>query len=296
MKSLFTSLKAKAIALPLLSLALVVVIAAASPLESIGAAFARTVSKTATQIALKTNIAQPASQTALAAPEAYEQAVIDTTAQSLKAVVAIVATKNVPIVGQCTQRNGGITFLIPCQQGTQSRDVGGGSGFFVRSDGLILTNKHVVDDAAASYTVFTPDGKRYPAVVKRIDSVEDLAILQIKSDGFPVLPLGDSDAVRLGQTAIAIGNALGEFNNSVSVGVISGINRSVTASGGNGREEKLSNMIQTDTAINPGNSGGPLLNLKGQVIGITTAVASNAQSIGFGLPSNRAKAIIAGIK
>lgn len=234
--------------------------------------------------------------TALAAPEAYEQSVIDTTERSLRAVVAIVATKDVPVIGQCAERNGRVTYVVPCQQGTQSRQVGGGSGFFVSQDGLILTNKHVVSDAGASYTVFTTDGKRYPAVVRRIDPVEDLAIIQVKSDGFPVIALGDSDAVRLGQTSIAIGNALGEFNNTVSVGVISGLNRSVTAMARSGAAVRLAGMVQTDSAINAGNSGGPLLNLRGEAIGITTAVASGAQGIGFALPSNRAKALVAGMR
>lgn len=243
-----------------------------------------------------TSLVTPASKTALAAPEAYEQSVIDTTERSLKAVVAIVATKDVPVIGQCAERNGRVTYIVPCQQGTEQREVGGGSGFFVSQDGLVLTNKHVIADAKASYTVFTTDGKKYPATVKRVDPNEDLAILQVQSDGFPFLALGDSDTVRLGQTAIAIGNALGAFNNTVSVGVISGMNRTVTASARNGISQKLSGMIQTDSAINSGNSGGPLLNLQGQVVGITTAVATNAQSIGFALPSNRAKALIAAIR
>lgn len=233
-------------------------------------------------------------ETALAAPEAYEQSVIDTTDRSLRAVVAIVATKDVPVIGTCRERNGRITYIVPCQQGTQNKEVGGGSGFFVTPDGLILTNKHVVSDAAASYTVFTTDGKQYPATVKKIDPVEDLAIIQVQSDGFPYLALGDSDQVRLGQTAIAIGNALGEFNNTVSVGIISGLNRTLTASSRNGQEQ-LTGMIQTDSAINPGNSGGPLLDLQGQVVGVTTAVASGAQNIGFALPSNRARTLVNGL-
>ncbi len=290
----FDSLKSRGLAL---GLALAAIAALAlGPVESMGAAVTRSVGQVAATVAEKAGVPAPASQTAIAAPEAYEQAVIATTERSLKAVVAIVATKDVPVIGQCVERNGRITYIVPCAQGTRTREVGGGSGFFVSSDGLILTNKHVVDDPDASYTVFTTDGKRYPATVMRVDPQEDLAVIKVSQDGFPVLPLGDSDGIRLAQTAIAIGNALGQFNNTVSVGVISGLNRTVTATDSAGASRSLSGMIQTDTPINSGNSGGPLLNLQGQVIGITTAVANNAQSIGFALPSNRAKSLIAAVR
>lgn len=294
MHAFFDLLKSRAFAAVLVLAGIAAL--ALGPTESFGAAVSRSVGTFAAAVAEKAGVPAPAHQTALAAPEAYEQAVIDTTERSLKAVVAIVATKDVQVVGQCAERNGRITYIVPCPQGTQTREVGGGSGFFVSSDGLILTNKHVVDDPNASYTVFTTDGRKYPATVKRIDDQEDLAVIQVRQDGFPTLPLGDSDAVRLAQTAIAIGNALGQFNNTVSVGVISGLNRTVTATDRAGGTESLKGMIQTDTPINAGNSGGPLLNLQGQVIGITTAVASNAQSIGFALPSNRAKALIAAVR
>ncbi|HDH31207.1 MAG TPA: PDZ domain-containing protein, partial [Candidatus Wolfebacteria bacterium] len=123
----------------------------------------------------------------------------------------------------------------------------------------------------------------------------DLAIMKIKIDNSPTVKLGNSDFIKLGQTAIAIGNALGEFRNTVSVGVISGLSRTVNASGG-GIIERIENVIQTDAAINRGNSGGPLLNLKGEVVGINVAMVSGAQSIGFSIPINQVKKAIESVK
>jgi S1-C subfamily serine protease len=136
------------------------------------------------------------------------------------------------------------------------------------------------------------DGVKYVATILDRDSARDLALMRISATGLKSLALGNSDSVKLGQTAIAIGNALGEFKNTVSVGVISGLARNVTAEDGQGNNETIDNVIQTDAAINPGNSGGPLLNLKGEVIGINTAIVSNAQNIGFAIPINKAKQVI----
>ncbi len=167
-----------------------------------------------------------------------------------------------------------------------------GTGFIITSDGLIATNKHVVSDEKATYTVITADGKQYEAAVKARDTYNDLAILKIEATGLPVVELGDSDAVEVGQWVVAIGNALGEFNNSVSVGVVSAKNRKLDATNSS---NELVGLIQTDAAINPGNSGGPLVNLKGQVIGIDTAIASPTGSsvgIGFAIPVNSIKKAI----
>ncbi|MFH1769842.1 MAG: trypsin-like peptidase domain-containing protein [Parcubacteria group bacterium] len=171
--------------------------------------------------------------------------------------------------------------------------VGGGSGFIVSSDGLIVTNKHVVYDADAQYTVITNDEHEYTGRVITRDPINDVAILKIDVKGLPVAELGDSDGVELGQTAIAIGNALGVFNNTVSKGIISGLSRKVSASLGKGQVENLRHVMQTDVAINQGNSGGPLANLQGKVIAINTAVIYGAQNIGFAIPINWAKADIA---
>ena len=183
------------------------------------------------------------------------------------------------------------------QKGTELKEVGSGSGFIVSEDGLILTNKHVVLDKNAEYTVFTNDGQKFSAKVLALDPVQDLAIIKIESPSassgqakkFKAIKFGDSSVIQIGQGAIAIGNALGEFRNTVSVGVISGLGRTISASGQGGFSEILEDIIQTDAAINSGNSGGPLLNLKGEVIGINTAMAQGAETIGFAIPINRAK-------
>ena len=163
--------------------------------------------------------------------------------------------------------------------------VGGGSGFIISSDGLIATNRHVVEDTAATYTVLTNDGKNYDARVLSRDPVNDLAIVKIDARDLPTVPLGDSSALQLGQKVIAIGNALGEYSNSITTGVVSGIGRSITAGTTTGSEH-LEGVIQTDAAINPGNSGGPLLDIGGSVIGINTAIDSQGQLLGFAIPIN----------
>ncbi|MBI2582640.1 trypsin-like peptidase domain-containing protein, partial [Candidatus Azambacteria bacterium] len=192
---------------------------------------------------------------------------------------------------------GPFEFQVPQfrQKGTEKREVGGGTGFIISSDGLILTNKHITADSAADYTVLTNDGQKIPARVLAQDPVQDLAVIKIDQTGLATLPLGDSDKIQIGQIAIAIGNALGEFRNTVSIGVISGIGRRITAQGG-GLTETLEDVIQTDAAINPGNSGGPLLNVRGEVVGINTALVQGAQNIGFAIPINKAKKDIQDVK
>lgn len=240
-----------------------------------------------------------------------EDKTINTIKEVAPAVVSIIISKDVPVYEQYYYNPFGndpffeqFQFQVPGQRqnGTQKQEVGGGTGVIVSPDGIILTNKHVVLDENAEYTVFTNDGKKYAAKVLARDPVQDLAIIQIDKDkldnkdmAFPTAKLGDSDKIELGQTAIAIGNALGEFNNTISVGVISGLSRTITASG-TGFSETLEDIIQTDAAINEGNSGGPLLNLKGEVVGINTATVLQAQSIGFTIPINRAKRDIEQIK
>ena len=185
------------------------------------------------------------------------------------------------------------------QDGTQKQEVGGGSGFFVSGDGLIVTNKHVVDQTNATYTVFTNDGKKHDAKVIAKDPVLDIALIKIDPSvggSFPHLSLGDSDSLQVGQSVIAIGNALGEYRNTVSVGVVSGLARSITAGNNLGSTETLDHVIQTDAAINPGNSGGPLLDLNGEVIGVNVAIAEGSQNVGFALPINSVKSAIESVK
>ncbi len=228
----------------------------------------------------------------------YEQAIIDAAKNVSPSVVSIVISKNVPVYEQqfinpFGDFGTGFDIQIPqyVQKGTELKEVGAGSGFIVSADGLVLTNKHVVSDNKAEYTVFTNDGKKYTAKVLALDPVQDLAVIKIdSSDTFNPVTLGDSDGIQIGQTAIAIGNALGQFSNTVSVGVVSGLERTISASDQAGSfSETLENIIQTDAAINSGNSGGPLLNLRGEVMGINTAMAQGAQDIGFAIPINMAK-------
>lgn len=170
------------------------------------------------------------------------------------------------------------------------QEEGGGTGFIITNDGLILTNKHVAE-AGDTLTVLTADGKTYDAQKMAIDPTNDLAILKIEATGLPVVELGDSDTLQTGQWVIAVGNALGELQNTVTVGVISARERQLTAGSGS-QSESLNNLLQTDTAINPGNSGGPLVNLAGQIIGVNTAIAGGAQGIGFAIPINQGKTAI----
>ncbi len=240
----------------------------------------------------------------------YESDVMSAVKNVSPAVVSIVISENVPITQNCpsdffygfpqgfSQFFGNLPTSTSCTTGkTQLEQVGGGSGVIISSSGLILTNKHVVANANAQYSVITSDGKTYAAKVLARDPNQDLAVIKIDATGLPTVTLGDSNGLQLGQTAIAIGNALGQYSNTVSVGVVSGLERTVTAaSPDTGAQETLTGVIQTDAAINPGNSGGPLVDLRGDVIGIDTAIASNAQNIGFAIPIDQAKSAIASVE
>lgn len=254
--------------------------------------------------------------------QAEEDAVVQVVEKSSPAVVSIIITKDVSKIGSfffdpfgnnSDALPGGSSFFDqffsqgppqPQRGGTQKQEIGGGSGFVVSEDGLIVTNKHVVIDPQADYTVITNDDRRYDAKVLGRDKVNDVAVLKIdpakpqRGNGvskMDVLPLGDSNQIKTGQTVIAIGNALGEFTNTVSKGIVSGLRRNIVAGGLSGSEE-LDQLIQTDVAINEGNSGGPLLNLRGEVIGINVAMAQGAQNIGFALPINMVKNVIQGVQ
>ncbi len=177
--------------------------------------------------------------------------------------------------------------FAPRQGATQKIEQDIGSGFIVSSDGLVVTNKHVVSEAAAKYRVITKEDKTYEVAKIYRDPTNDLAILKIEASSLPTVEMGDSSKIKVGQMAIAIGTALGEFRHTVTTGVISGMGRGITAgSPFAGQAERLDNVIQTDAAINPGNSGGPLINSSGQVIGVNTAVSAEGQNIGFALPIN----------
>lgn len=252
----------------------------------------------------------PAAQNQEYVPQtSQEQAVINVVKEYSPAVVSIIVSKDLPVIEQYYISPFEGLFNDPFFQiqipqykqiGTEKKEIGGGSGFIVSSDGIVITNKHVVLDDQAEYTIITTDGRKFPAKVLAKDPNQDLAVLKIEKEKiadnkghltdkpFPIVKLGDSSKLEIGQTVIAIGNALGEYRNTISVGVVSGLGRTITASGGS-FVETLEDVIQTDAAINKGNSGGPLLNLKGEVIGINTATVLEAQNIGFAIPINLAK-------
>ncbi len=231
-----------------------------------------------------------------------EQKTINLVKDNFDSVVSVIITKDVPIYETYYVDPFGsdwFNFQIPQyrQKGTEKKEVGGGTGFIISADGMVLTNKHVVSEKDAEYTVLTNDGKRYSAKILALDPIYDLAVIKIETaqTKFNPVKLGNSDVLQVGQTVVAIGNALAEFQNTVSTGVISGLGRTITASSGT-KSEVLDDVIQTDAAINAGNSGGPLLNLAGEVIGINVARSNYAENIGFAIPINQAKKAIDQIK
>jgi serine protease Do len=263
------------------------------------------------------NSTQPATQagpvTANIPQGTTNSPIVEVVKHTNPAVVSIVITQDVPIIERYYEDlpanpfndffgddfRSPFRFRTPQyrQNGTEEREIGGGSGFIVSGDGMIVTNKHVVAQENVEYTVFTNDGTRYTARVIARDPVNDIAVLKIEARDLPYLEFGSSADLQIGQTVIAIGNALGEFRNTVSVGVVSGLSRSVVA--GNelgGESEQLENVIQTDAAINPGNSGGPLLDLNGRVVGVNVAIALGSQNVSFALPSDTVKSVVESVQ
>jgi serine protease Do len=222
-----------------------------------------------------------------------EEPLVAMIAATEPAVLSVVITKNVPVYERYFETLDPWGFFsVPRMRssGTEEREIGGGSGFVVTNDGMIVTNAHVVSDTEARYSVVLHNGTSYTVDVLARDTALDIAVLKISepiTESLTYLSFGDSDSLKLGQTVVAIGNALAEFQNSVSVGVVSGLSRSITASDEvTGKSERLEHVIQTDAAINPGNSGGPLLNIKGEVVGVSVATSRGAENIGFALPSS----------
>ncbi|MFH1582208.1 MAG: trypsin-like peptidase domain-containing protein [bacterium] len=209
------------------------------------------------------------------------------------AVITIVISKDLPKVeGFYFVPFQGKNIMMPrtSDKKKEKTKVGGGSGFFVSKDGYIITSCHVVGDTEADYTIVFEPEKKFPAKVISRNPINDIAILRVNEKDMPYLELGDSDNIQLGQSVIAVGNSLGEFHDTVSTGIVSGLSRFITAFTGIGQESAmLRGLIQTDAAINPGNSGGPLVDMDGKVIGINTAVVMGAQNIGFAIPINYAK-------
>lgn len=224
-----------------------------------------------------------------------ESSVIDTVENAKHSVVSIVQTQTLRVLRR-KESPYYDPFFHPFvrpeyEEELKEIQVGGGSGFIYSNNGLVLTNRHVVESEDAEYTVVMHDGTEYEAKVLARDTYHDVAVLQIQGNDlphFPPLELGTSEDIRVGQRVVAIGNALAEFENTVTTGIISGLNRDLLAGAGEG---EIRNLIQTDAAINPGNSGGPLLTLDGKVIGINTAIISGAEGIGFAIPSEDVKSI-----
>jgi S1-C subfamily serine protease len=214
--------------------------------------------------------------TAAAASISTSDAIVKVAAEAAKSVVTITSTG----------ATGFSPFSVP--------ETGVGSGFVVSTNGLILTANHVVT-GSSSLSVTLPDGRQVSATVVSTDPTHDLALIKAAATGLVPLPLGDSANLTVGQLAIAVGSPLGTFNDTVTNGIVSALDRTIRVSEpGSFGQTQLSGLIQTDAAINPGNSGGPLLDASGNVIGVVTAQASGAQGVGFAVPINAAKSLLAG--
>jgi serine protease Do len=232
------------------------------------------------------------------AQKSETQSLQDAVAKITPAVVSIVESQEVPKL-EVTYENPfgndpffqGFGMQVPVyhQVGTTTRKVAAGTGFIVRNSGYIVTNKHVVPDTNATYAVLLANGTERAGTVVWRSATEDLAVVKISGSGYASVPLGDSSKLTLAESVFAVGNALGQYNNSVSVGVVSGLNRTITASSEEGSRETLSGVIQTDAAINPGNSGGPLVDLNGEAIGVNVAMVQGSENVGFSLPINKVK-------
>jgi len=212
------------------------------------------------------------------------------------AVITVIVSKDLPRAENFYSFPfGGKEFMVPkLEKGKKSKvektKIGGGSGFMISKDGYVFTSNHVVSDTTADYTVILDPKRKCPAKVLSRNPINDTAVLKIEGDNFSFLELADSNQIELGEEVVAVGNALGEFTDTLSAGIVSGLSRFITAFGGLDHQmQNLRGLIQTDAAINPGNSGGPLINMEGQVIGINTAMIAGAQNIGFAIPINYAK-------
>ncbi len=225
----------------------------------------------------------------------------------LPAVVSIAASKHLPAAESSLNplpnfnKERGLSFNKPLTfeseksfalhpRKKEETEIGGGSGFIVNSSGIILTNRHVVTDPLTEYVITLTDERKFKAKILTEDPINDIAILKIEAKNLPIIKLGDSSTLELGQTVIAIGNALGAFRNTVSVGVVSGLSREIIAGDMFTKKiTKLRGLIQTDAAINPGNSGGPLIDIQGKAIGINAAMIFMAENVSFAMPINIAK-------
>lgn len=231
-------------------------------------------------------------------PESYS--IVEVAKKVCPAVITVVISKDLPKVeGFYFYPFGGQDFIYPkLKKGKEKTKIGGGSGFIVSPEGYVITCNHVVGDPEADYTVILDPKHKYPAKILAKDPLVDVAILKIDEKKLSYLELGDSDKIELGETVVAVGNPLGEFEDTLSAGIVSGLSRKITAYGGGLplKATSLRGLIQTDAAINPGNSGGPLVNMERKAIGVNTAMVMGAQNIGFAIPIGYAKNILEEVK
>jgi serine protease Do len=206
------------------------------------------------------------------------------TSDDITAVVAVAKPSVVTITANGLSSSGLSPFQVPT--------TGVGSGVILTASGYILTNRHVIE-GSQTLSVKLADGREFPATLVKISDTTDLALIKIEATGLVAATIGDSGALRVGQTAIAIGSPLGAYTETVTKGIVSGLNRDITVTDESSRRpSQLHGLIQTDAAINPGNSGGPLLDATGAVIGIDTAVATSAEGLGFAIPISAAGDLI----
>lgn len=229
--------------------------------------------------------------------------VIKAIKKALPAVVSIVGNKQMPKSKDESSQFWGLfedkktSLDISSQLKKDEKKISSGSGFIIAEDGIIATNSHLISPLVEEYRIILNSGEEFNAKILATDFINDLVLLKINAKKLPVVGLGDSERLELGQSAIAIGTALGEFRNSVSVGVVSGLSRFISAKSMiSGRVSKLRGLIQTDAAVNPGNSGGPLIDLSGRAIGVNTALVFGAENIGFAIPINHLKEDLREIK
>ncbi len=218
---------------------------------------------------------------------ATEQSLEDIARQASPAVVKVNAYDEVPIYNYRFGR------LARNFNITTKQQVGSGSAFFVTSDGYLLTNKHVVNDLDAQYSISVSETEELTASVVYRDPDDDLAVLKVEGDNFPTIKLADSSRLKVGQNTVGIGNALGQVMDSISWGAITALNRDVVVGSEEGYVEELNNVVQTNAKLYPGDSGGPLLNTQGEVIGVNAATSISSRrrnsSSSFSIPANKAK-------
>ncbi len=214
-----------------------------------------------------------------------------TTAQAASVVTTTTADQSTAVVNDAKSVGPAVVVIETQSAGFGGEATGIGSGFIYDANGYILTNDHVIS-GGGTITVTLADGRQFPGTVVKADPAADLAVVKIAATGLPTATIGSSANLKVGQMAVAIGDPLGQFANTVTTGIVSGLDRQITAGSGPRNAEQLSGLIQTDAAINSGNSGGPLVNAAGQVIGINTATASNAQGLGFAIPIDAARSIM----